>query len=277
MESRSATTSSRQRSLADRFARWGSAGRRALIPYLTAGYPTPAHTVALLRTLAGAGADVIELGIPFSDPLADGPTIQRASHLAIEAGSSLRHALEALEDFRRHADTAVVLFSYLNPVLRHGVDEFLADAENAGAQGLLLTDLPLGADPALEARFDASPLALVRLVAPTTTHERALQIARHAQGFLYFISRAGVTGARAELPPELPEQVAALRAEAGVPVAVGFGISTPEHAAAVARVADGVVVGSALIDAIEKEGEDGARRFLHGLRSAMDETATEGK
>jgi tryptophan synthase alpha chain len=273
MESRSATTSSRRGSLADRFVRWGGEGRCALIPYLTAGYPTPAHTVTLLRTLSDAGADVIELGIPFSDPLADGPTIQRASHLAIEAGSSLHHALEALEEFRRHADTAVILFSYLNPVLRHGVDAFLADAEHAGADGLLLTDLPLGADPALEARFEASPLALVRLVAPTTTHERALQIARRAQGFLYFISRAGVTGARTELPPELPQQVAALRAEAGVPVAVGFGISTPEHAAAVARVANGVVVGSALIDAIENDGADGARRFLRELRSAMDAVA----
>ncbi|MEJ2677554.1 MAG: tryptophan synthase subunit alpha [Gemmatimonadota bacterium] len=273
MASRSATTSSDRPSLADRFARWGAEGRRALIPYLTAGYPTPGHTVELLRTLADAGADVIELGIPFSDPLADGPTIQRASHLAIEAGSSLRHALDALEEFRRHADTAVVLFSYLNPVLRHGVNAFLTDAVNAGAQGVLLTDLPLDADPALESRFEASPLALVRLVAPTTTHERALQIARRAQGFVYFISRAGVTGARADLPPELPEQVSALRAESGVPIAVGFGISTPAHAAAVARVADGVVVGSALMDAIEKQGADGARRFLGGLRRAMDDVS----
>ncbi len=273
MESRSATTSSEPRSLSDRFARWGAEGRRALIPYLTAGYPTPSHTVALLRTLAEAGADVIELGIPFSDPLADGPTIQRASHVAIAAGSSLNHALDALEAFRRHSDTAVVLFSYLNPVLRHGVDAFLTDAANAGAQGLLLTDLPLGADPALEARFERSPLALIRLVAPTTTHERALEIARHAQGFLYFISRAGVTGARSELPPELPQQVAALRAESGVPVAVGFGISSPAHAAAVARVADGVVVGSALIDAIEKGGADGATQFLEGLRAAMDDVS----
>jgi tryptophan synthase alpha chain len=273
MESRSATTSSDHPSLADHFARWGAESRCALIPYLTAGYPTPVDTVALLRTLADAGADVIELGIPFSDPLADGPTIQRASHLAIEAGSSLRHALDALKEFRRHAATPVVLFSYLNPVLRHGIDAFLADAENAGAQGLLLTDLPLGADPALEARVEASPLALVRLVAPTTTHERAREIARRAQGFLYFISRAGVTGARAELPPELPEQVATLRAESGVPVAVGFGISSAAHAAAVAEVADGVVVGSALIDAIEEDGAEGARRFLSALRSAIDETA----
>lgn len=273
MASRSVTTSSDRSPLADLFARREAEGRCALIPYLTAGYPDPSRTVELLQTLADAGADVIELGIPFSDPLADGPTIQRASHLAIEAGSSLRHALDALAEFRQRADTAVVLFSYLNPVLRHGVDAFLADAADAGAQGVLLTDLPLDADPALESRFESSLLDLIRLIAPTTTHERALRIARRAQGFLYFISRAGVTGARAELPAELPDQVAALRAESGVPVAVGFGISSAKHAAAVARVADGVVVGSALIDAIEKEGAQGAQRFLKSLRRAMDQAS----
>ncbi len=270
MASRSATTSSDSDPLAARFAGWAGAGRRALIPYLTAGFPTPDRTVPLLRALAGAGADVIELGVPFSDPLADGPTIQRASQLAIQAGGCLAGALDALRAFRADADTAVVLFSYLNPVLRYGVDRFLEDAVGAGADGVLLTDLPLGSDPDLESKFEGASISLVRLIAPTTSWSRALDIARHAQGFVYFISRTGVTGTRRELPPELTEAVGHLRGAAAVPVAVGFGISTPEHAARVATVADGVVVGSALIEAIERDGEDGATRFLSELRAAMD-------
>lgn len=273
MASKSATTLSDADPLGARFAGWIGAGRRALIPYLTAGFPAPADTVGLLETLADAGADVIELGVPFSDPLADGPTIQRASQTAIEAGGSLAGALEALSTFRARRDTAVVLFSYLNPVLRYGPDRFLEDAAAAGAQGVLLTDLPMGADPDLEARFETAPLSLVRLIAPTTPWPRALAIAERAQGFLYYISRTGVTGARSELPPDLTDRVTELRQAAGVAVAVGFGISTPEQAAAVARVADGVVVGSALVDIVGRDGPDGAARFLASLRKALDATA----
>ncbi len=270
MASRSAISSSESDPLAARFAGWAADGRRALIPYLTAAFPTPDETVPLLDALARAGADVIELGVPFSDPLADGPTIQRASQTALEAGGSLASALDALRAFRGHDDTAVVLFSYLNPVLRYGVDRFIEDAVEAGADGLLLTDLPLGSDEALERRFEEAPFSLVRLIAPTTPWARALEIARRAQGFVYYISRTGVTGAQEELPSELPRQVADLRDAAGVPVAVGFGISTPEQAAVVAGVADGVVVGSALIEVIRREGVDGASRFVGELRGALD-------
>jgi tryptophan synthase alpha chain len=257
-------------SLADAFSAARAEHRAALVPYVTAGHPSPADTAQILAGIADDGADVIELGIPFSDPLADGPTIQRSSFEAIAQGVDLRWTLDALADFRARRDTPVVLFTYLNPVLRHGVDRFLADAADAGAQGVLLTDLPVGADPALEARINASPLDLIRLVAPTTRPERVREIAAAARGFLYYVSRTGVTGARQELASGLAAEVEEVRRMTDVPVAVGFGISTPEQAAAVARVADGVVVGSALVDALQAEGIEGGRRFVRELRKAVE-------
>ncbi len=269
----SATTSSDPRTLtlAGAFARAAEEGRAALVPYVTAGHPSPAETPAVLRMLAGAGADVIELGVPFSDPLADGPTIQRSSFQAIEQGATLAWTLDALRGFRQGHDTPVVLFTYLNPVLRHGVDRFLDDAAEAGAQGVLLTDLPVGADPALEAKFAASPLDLIRLVAPTTKPERVREIARAARGFLYYVSRTGVTGTSASLAEGLAAEVAEVRRITDVPVAVGFGISTPEQAATVARCADGVVVGSALVEALGRGGVEEGRRFVASLRRAVEE------
>ncbi len=256
--------------LASRFAAWQAAGRRVLIPYLTAGYPEPEATLPLLERLAAAGADLIELGVPFSDPVADGPTIQRSSQRALEQGIDLPWVLARLREFRAAHDTPVVLFTYLNPVLAYGAERFLADAVAAGADGVLLTDLPVGSDPALEEAFERAPIALVRLLAPTTPPARARPIAERAQGFHYYLSRRGVTGARAALPPELAGEVEAVRALSRVPVAVGFGISTPDQAAAVAQVADGIVVGSALIDALDRGGADEATRFIASLRKAID-------
>ncbi len=270
----SATTSSEPAapaaplSLAGAFARAREAGRAALIPYVTAGHPSPEATPEVLRMLAEEGADVIELGVPFSDPLADGPTIQKSSFDAIERGTDLRWTLEALRGFRAESDVPVVLFTYLNPVLRYGVDAFLRDAAEAGAQGVLLTDLPVGSDPELERAFAESPLDLVRLIAPTTTPARLREIAAAGRGFLYYVSRTGVTGAQAELQEGLEREVAAVRAASTVPVAVGFGISTPEQAAAVARVAEGVVVGSALVDRLGREGVEGGRALVRALRRA---------
>lgn len=266
----SAITSSR---LAGAFAAARAAGRAALVPYVTAGHPSPREGPAVLRMLAEEGADVIELGVPFSDPLADGPTIQRSSFRAIEAGVDLRWTLDALAEFRRDFDTPVVLFTYLNPVLHHGLARFVADAEAAGADGVLLTDLPVGADATIERTFDESGLDLVRLVAPTTTPERAKEIARAARGFLYYVSRTGVTGASAELSAGLEREVAALRAVSEVPVAVGFGISTAEQAATVGRIADGVVVGSALVERLEQGGVEAGRDLARQLRRALDGVA----
>jgi tryptophan synthase alpha chain len=263
-------TSPETDALASRFRAWRDAGHCALIPYITAGYPERAATPALLDTLVAAGADIIELGVPFSDPVADGPTIQRASQRALDQGVTLDWTLEVLHAFHARHDTPVVLFTYLNPVLRHGTERFLVAAHAAGASGVLLTDLPVGADEALERRFEESPLSLIRLIAPTTLPARAREIARRAQGFLYYVARLGVTGATAALRAELPRELAALRRVTDVPIAVGFGISSPGHAAAVAAVADGVVVGSALIDAIDRDGPPAAERLLTALRLALD-------
>lgn len=218
--------------------------------------------------LAEEGADVIELGVPFSDPLADGPTIQRSSHEAIQQGVDLAWALDALADFRATYATPVVVFTYLNPVLHYGIQRFLDKAASAGADGVLITDLPTGYDAPWEHLLEQSSLDLVRLVAPTSTPERARAIAARAQGFLYYVSRTGVTGVRQNLADNLEREVAALRGVSAAPVAVGFGISTANQARAVAALADGVVVGSALVDALGTGGIEAARRLMRELRVA---------
>jgi tryptophan synthase alpha chain len=241
-------------------------GRRALVAYVTAGHPDPARSTELLQALQEAGADVVEVGIPFSDPMADGPVIQASSQSALSQGIDFEAVLELTS--RAKLTIPVVLFSYLNPILAAGPDA-LHRAARAGASGILITDLPVGSDAALEERFAAGPLAFVRLVAPTTPAERMAHIARHGSGFVYLISRLGVTGARDSLPPELPATVARLRSATELPICVGFGVSTPEHAAAVARLADGVVVGSAIVKAAGKSVESAAR-LVRDMRLAID-------
>jgi tryptophan synthase alpha chain len=252
--------------IAEAFARRRAEGRATLIPYLTAGYPRRESTLPVLAAVARAGADVIELGIPFSDPLADGPTIQRASFRSLEEGTTVERVLADLAAFREEHAIPIVLFTYLNPVLRYGLEAFLDVATRAGANGLLLTDLPAGADAALEDAVLASPLDLIRLVAPTTLPARVVEIARRGAGFLYYISRTGVTGARDELPAGLAEEVTAIRSAVELPVAVGFGISTPAQAARVAALADGVVVGSALVSRLEGGDVSAAAEFVAALR-----------
>ncbi|MDX1567948.1 MAG: tryptophan synthase subunit alpha [Longimicrobiales bacterium] len=260
-------------SLSERFQELKSEGRTALVPFVTAGYPGPSQSLEVLDALVRAGADVIELGIPFSDPLADGPTIQRASFRALEQGMSVDGVLDLLSRFRALHDTPVVLFTYLNPVLHHGFGEFLEEAREAGAQGLLLTDLPAGADPEKEKAVREAGLDLIRLIAPTTSPARIAEAAEGGSGFVYYISRTGVTGARSELRSELADEVERLRQVVDLPVAVGFGISSPEQAALVGRVAEGVVVGSALIDALDEGGVEGAEAFLASLREGLDRPA----
>jgi tryptophan synthase alpha chain len=273
MASASPTTLSDADPLAQHFQQLRASGRRALIPYVTAGYPTPGDTAGLLDALAGSGADIIELGVPFSDPVADGPTIQRSSFAALEQGVSLRWTLDCLAAFRARHDVPVVLFTYLNPVFGYGIDRFIAEAVAAGAAGVLVTDLPVGGDAAIERSFQESPLAFIRLVAPTTPRDRLAAIAADAQGFLYYVGRMGVTGASAALRTETLDEVAALRAASDVPVAIGFGVSTGAQAAAIARVADGVIVGSAIIDALDADGSDGVRRLMGELRAGIDQVS----
>ncbi len=257
--------------IAGRFVGLEAEGRAGFIPFVTAGYPTLDHTRDLLAGLAELGADVIELGIPFSDPMADGPTIQRSSQGALEGGTKVDDVFAALAELRRTSEVPVVLFSYLNPVYARGVGTFVSEAAEAGADGILPTDLPLGADPALEARLMESPLDFVRLIAPTTSADRVREIARASQGFVYYIARTGVTGARAELRSELAAEAGAVCAVSPVPVAVGFGVSTPGHARAVAAACDAVVVGSALVDRLDAGGVAGALALAGELRAALDE------
>ncbi len=252
--------------IALRFARLKDEGRRAFVPYVTAGHPDPVRSVALLQGLEAAGADVIEVGVPFSDPLADGAVIQASSQSALDQGVRFDQVLRIISD--AGLTIPVVLFSYLNPLLRGG-DDALRRAADAGAHGVLVTDLPLGADPERESWFARSPLAFIRLVAPTTPSGRMAEIARTGSGFVYLISRLGVTGERSDLPPELPATAARLRAVTSLPLCIGFGISRPEQARAVATFADGVVVGSAIVRAAN-ESVDAALRLATTLRHAID-------
>ena len=256
--------------ISQRFAERKDEGRSALVPYVTCGFPSAQASVDVLSALTEAGGDILELGIPFSDPLADGPTIQESTHRALDGGMTVAGTLEVLAAFRKVSGAPVVLFSYVNPLLSYGLESFLDDAVEAGAKGILLTDVPAGADPDVEQAILDSPLDLIRLIAPTTEPDRIKAVAEGGQGFLYYISRTGVTGARETLSEGLATEVRSLRREVDLPVAVGFGISTPEQAALVAGVADGVVVGSALIKALDRGGADEASTFLSSLRVAMD-------
>lgn len=250
------------------FADLAHRDRAAFIPFLSAGYPSPNATPRLLATLAAAGADVIELGVPFSDPLADGPTIQHSSQVALEAGTTLEWTLDLIA--RVGGDLPpIVLFSYLNPVLRFGVDHFLNRAVEAGVAGLLLTDLPVGSWPELEGRLAGRrELDLIALIAPTTAAARIDTIAGNGSGFLYYISRLGVTGARDALDERLASGVERLRDRVRLPVAVGFGISRTDQARQVGQVADGVVIGSALIAALGN-GEAAFADLASGLGAAV--------
>jgi tryptophan synthase alpha chain len=241
-----------------------------LIPYLTAGYPSPQVSLDALRA-ADELADIIEVGVPFSDPLADGPTIQRSTFEALQRGMTLAGTLELVS--RARLTRPVVIFSYLNPILRYGVDRFLREADAIGVAGLLLTDLPAGSDPTVERAVQASPLDLIRLVAPTTRSDRLVAAVTGAQGFVYLVARLGVTGATSSLARGLGDSIARLRHATSLPIAVGFGISTPAQAADVGKLADGVVVGSALVDVLGRDGVTGVRAFLQSLREALDREA----
>lgn len=265
MASESAITSSE--AIDRRFEALRTAHRRALVPYMTAGYPDPEQSVLLLQALEQAGADVIEVGVPFSDPMADGPVIQASSQRALEHGVTFDRVLELIA--RARLQVPVVLFSYLNPLVAAGAGALTRAAE-AGVHGVLVTDLPVGADPDREAWLGEGPLAFIRLVAPTTPADRMALIARHGSGFVYLISRLGVTGVREDLPPDLAETVARLRGATALPVCVGFGISRPDQARTVARMADGVVVGSAVVRAAG-ESVAQAAALVASMRSAIDQ------
>ncbi len=257
--------------IAATFARTRAEGRLALLAYLTVGYPTLDATPELVEAAAASGADAIELGIPFSDPLADGPTIQAASHLALKGGVSVHGALETARAARAKTEIPILFMTYLNPILAFGVDRFCRAARDAGVDGLIVPDLPASEADLVRAAAASAGLDLVFFVAPTSS-EAGLQVAcRAATGFIYCIAVTGVTGARGQLDPAVLPLIERIRQHTDLPVVVGFGISKPQHLAALSGKADGVIVASALLDAIRQAPEDAAaqvRAFLQGLRSA---------
>lgn len=253
--------------LTARFDALRAEGRKALVCYITAGHPAVARSLELLQGLERSGADVVEIGVPFSDPLADGPVIQESSQVAISQGMTLNGCLALIA----HAKVSipVVLFSYLNPIIAAGPD-VLSRARAAGVSGILATDLPVGADPEREKWLGESGLDFIRLVAPTTPANRMAEISRNGGGFVYLISRMGVTGEQTTVSAELPHTIARLRSVTSLPVCVGFGISTPEQARNVSKLADGVIVGSALVRAANSSVAE-ALALVASMRKAMDE------
>ena len=252
------------------FERARQEGRAAFIPYLTAGDPTASTTVELARELDRAGADVLELGVPFSDPIADGPVLQRSAARALAAGTTLSRVWRIAEKIRAETSLALVLFSYLNPLLRRGLARAAREASSAGFDGVLVTDVPAEEGAQVQPAFRAANLDTVFLVSPTSTGPRMKGAASLSSGFLYVISRRGTTGVHGSLPPDLAATVSrARRAAPRLPIAVGFGIASPRSARAAARLADGVVVGSALVALSEETGSvEEVGRFAVSLSRA---------
>ncbi len=254
------------------FAAAHAAGRAALMPYCTLGFPTPEISPAVIQAIASAGADLIELGLPFSDPLADGPTIQRSIQAALRAGMTTARGLEMVAGLRQAGiHQPLLLMGYCNPILAYGAERFVADAAQAGADGLIVPDLPPEEAGAVEQACRACDLALTYLLPPNASPERIRLVAGRSTGFLYLVSLTGVTGARQELPPDLASFIRRVREITSLPLAVGFGISTPQQANAVGKEADGVIVGSALIDAIARPGDpvQNAARFAQELKGGL--------
>jgi tryptophan synthase alpha chain len=227
-------------------------GRKGLIAYLTAGDPSPARTPELVEALVRGGADLVELGVPFSDPIADGPVIQRAGERALKAGTTLHKVLEIAKDIRRRSEVPLLLFTYLNPVVRYGLDRLAKDAAECGMDGCLLTDASVEEAREYVDAMHKHGLDTVFLAAPTSTERRLKLVAKYSTGFVYLVSRTGITGEQASLSTAVAPLVRAMRAVTDLPLAVGFGISRPEHVAELATQVDAVVVGSALVRVIEK-------------------------
>ena len=257
------------------FERLRSEDRAGLIAYITAGDPSPERTAGAVRALERGGADLIELGVPFSDPIADGPVIQRGSDRSLRAGTTVARVLDIAREIRSESQIPMILFSYLNPLLHYGFERLASDAAAAGVDGVLLTDLSVEEAEQHLPPLRKAGLDTVFLAAPTSTPERLRRVAQYSKGFVYLVSRTGVTGERSSLSDTVEPLVARMRELTDLPLAVGFGISTRDHVASVARVADAVAVGSAFVRIVEEYGGDGnleqelekfARELAGGLR-----------
>jgi tryptophan synthase alpha chain len=264
--------------IAARFAALRAEGRGALIPFLMGWDPDSVTSMALLRGMPGAGADLIEIGCPFTDPMADGPTIQAAGRRALNAGASMAHTLAMVREFRREDDaTPVILMGYLNPILSYGPQRFSTDAAACGVDGLIVVDLPPEEADLLAPHAARHGLDIIRLVAPTTDARRLPQVLAGSSGFVYYVSITGITGTRTASADELAEAIPLIRRFTDLPIAVGFGVRTPEQAAEAARAADAAVVASALIDTLARSldergrpGADTVRRVLDQVRALAD-------
>ena len=271
------TTLSNATRISKRFADLRARGELGIVAYITAGDPSFDSTLKYVLALAEAGADVIELGVPFSDPLADGPTIQRASERALKAGATLAGVLELVRRIRQSSQVPLVLFSYYNPILQMGLEKFASAAASAGADGVLSTDLTPEESEEYRRILAAHHLDTIFLGAPTSTDERLAKIAACSSGFLYLISRTGVTGAKDALPDDLPALLRRARAVTRLPIAVGFGISLPGHVSVLGGLADAAVVGSALVSEIEKaKSVDAAATALAERVRSFKEAARHG-
>ena len=232
-------------------------GRAAFMPYLTLGYPEPMLSISLVEAAANAGADLIELGVPFSDPLADGPTIQHSTQVALSQGMTVKKCIEFVEKIRcRGVTQPLLMMGYYNPILAYGLEKYINDIVQAGADGCIIPDLPIDEALELETLCGQQQAALVYLASPNTQPDRLALLARRTSGFLYLVSVTGVTGARCGLPQDLEAFISRARAVSSCPVAVGFGIATPEQASAVGKMADGVIIGSAMVKAIDENKKD---------------------
>lgn len=255
------------------FARCAAENRAALVAFVTGGDPTPAATPAILDALVEGGADVIELGMPFTDPMADGPAIQRANLRSLDAGTRTADLLEIAADFRvRHPDTPLVLMGYANPMVRRGAEWFAAQAKQAGVDGVICVDLPPEEGDILGPALADAGVDAIRLATPTTDSARLPVVLDGASGFLYYVSVAGITGLQQAAQASIESAVARLKAATNLPVAVGFGVRSADQAAAIARAADGVVIGSAIVDLVGKHGADAAapvREFVSTLSTAI--------
>lgn len=238
--------------IGNKFGKLRAKKEKALVVYLTAGDPSPALTIELILTLAEAGADIVEIGVPFSDPTADGPVIQAASQRALKAGTTLSGVIEMVRKVRRESQIPIVLFSYFNPIFAYGVKRFAEDAKQVGADGILVVDLPPEEAPELRVHTDAAGLDFISLVAPTTGGRRLREIVKSAAGFVYYISITGVTGTAAPEIENIAGDIGKIRRLTKTPVAAGFGISDAAQAGQIGRLADGVVIGSALVRLIDE-------------------------
>lgn len=256
------------------FAHLRATNRKAFVAYITAGDPDLARSFEIALTLANAGTDILEIGVPFSDPVADGPTIQAAAGRALANGATLPKLLTHLQEFRKKCEIPVVLFTYLNPVYVYGYEKFHRDAAAAGADGVLILDLPPDEAARNQELTEQHGLLAIRLISPTTPEKRMQEIATSTQGFLYYVSREGVTGEQQELSDSIQEQVESIRRHTSLPICVGFGISTPKQAADVAKNADGAVVGSAIVRRIAEAQSDPLllekiHAFVHPIADAV--------